>query len=526
MLVPPRSPRRTVRAGGLATGVAMLVVLTASPAHAAPQPVAGLSASLAAHGVQLTWSGGGTGTPVVRDVTGLAEPYDPAGSGRLVAPGSTADCPAATCALDTGFSNTTTQTYAVWAADLDGTLSGYTTLAVAPLPAVATSTTLDAPVATVTAGQGVRLTGHLTRGGLPLAGSRAWLRSTVLGGTTTSTLAGLVSDATGTVTTVVTPVRSRSYWLELPADAYSTASTSVTRVVRLQPRASAALSPTTIAWKQSAVVRGGVVPDLAGGTVAVQTWTGSAWSAVAYRTLSSTSSWSLSVAPAVGTHRYRAVLLGKPSYLGAVSGVVTLTVTPRTLYQGLSGPDVLLVEKRLAAQHYDVGRVDGSFDYDLRHAVLAFQKVEGLRRTGTWTAAERTRVLAPHGFTPRHRTSALSAEVDITRQVLVLARNGVVVKIVDVSTGSEQVYYQDGVRQVAHTPRGSFRVYRKIDGIRISALGELYRPSYFSQGWAIHGSGSVPAYPASHGCVRITNPEADRLFSTLVVGMRVYVYDE
>jgi lipoprotein-anchoring transpeptidase ErfK/SrfK len=34
----------------------------------------------------------------------------------------------------------------------------------------------------------------------------------------------------------------------------------------------------------------------------------------------------------------------------------------------------------------------------------------------------------------------------------------------------------------------------------------------------------VPFYPASHGCVRITNSAMNRLFSMLTIGMRVYVY--
>jgi lipoprotein-anchoring transpeptidase ErfK/SrfK len=157
--------------------------------------------------------------------------------------------------------------------------------------------------------------------------------------------------------------------------------------------------------------------------------------------------------------------------------------------------------------------------------VQAFQKVERLSRTGKWGATERARVLSPRGFALRYHDDRLTAEIDITRQVLVLARSGVIQAIVDISSGSEQYYYQDGVRYVAHTPRGVYRIYRKIDGIRVSKLGELYRPSYFYQGWAIHGSGSVPTYPASHGCVRITNYVADRLFSKLAIGTRVAVYD-
>jgi peptidoglycan hydrolase-like protein with peptidoglycan-binding domain len=210
-----------------------------------------------------------------------------------------------------------------------------------------------------------------------------------------------------------------------------------------------------------------------------------------------------------------------------VSSEVQLSVGPRPLFVGLTGPDVLSVERRLTALHYDVGRVDGSFDQDLRHAVITFQKVEGLPRTGRWDIAERIRGLHPRGFATRYRVPGLSVEVDVTRQVLALSRDGALLRLIDVSTGSERVYYQQGLgRQVAHTPRGAFRIFKKIDGLQISPLGELWRPSYFVGGFAIHGNGIVPTVPASHGCVRITIGEADRLFTTLAVGTPVYVYDE
>jgi hypothetical protein len=295
--------------------------------------------------------------------------------------------------------------------------------------------------------------------------------------------------------------------------------------VALQPRVSAAWTDSTTSYKQKATLSGAVSPNLAGRTLAIQHWYAGAWRTVAHRTLTSSSTYSFSVTPPVGKHGYRAVLPGTVAYRGAISPGRVLTVSPRTLYQGLSGSDVLALEKRLAALHYIVGAVDGSFDANLRHAVQAFQKVERLSRTGKWGATERARVLSPRGFALRYHDDRLTAEIDITRQVLVLARSGVIQAIVDISSGSEQYYYQDGVRYVAHTPRGVYRIYRKIDGIRVSKLGELYRPSYFYQGWAIHGSGSVPTYPASHGCVRITNYVADRLFSKLAIGTRVAVYD-
>jgi hypothetical protein len=339
-------------------------------------------------------------------------------------------------------------------------------------------------------------------------------------------LATLTTAVDGTVHGSHQPTRSRTYRLDFAGDAFSAPASSAVRTVSWAPRVTAVLSPAVVQWKQTSVLTGAVTPGFAGRTVALQRWTGTAWTAAAYGALSSTSGYRFALAPAVGSYRYRAVLAGVVDRAAGASPAVTLTVTPRTLLQGVSGPDVLALEKRLTALHYDVGFVDSYFSYDTRHAVTAFQKVEGLPRTGKWTAAERTRVLSPHGIRMRYRDGRLTAEVDITRQVLVLGRYGVILKIVDVSTGSEQVYYQDGVRNIAHTPRGVFRIYHKIDGIRISKLGELYRPSYFYQGWAIHGSGSVPTYPASHGCVRITNPMADRLFRTLAIGTRVAVYDE
>jgi hypothetical protein len=42
----------------------------------------------------------------------------------------------------------------------------------------------------------------------------------------------------------------------------------------------------------------------------------------------------------------------------------------------------------------------------------------------------------------------------------------------------------------------------------------LYRPKYFRGGIAVHGSGSIPAYPASHGCARVSNAAMDLLWSS------------
>jgi lipoprotein-anchoring transpeptidase ErfK/SrfK len=52
----------------------------------------------------------------------------------------------------------------------------------------------------------------------------------------------------------------------------------------------------------------------------------------------------------------------------------------------------------------------------------------------------------------------------------------------------------------------------------------MYRPNYFYGGYAVHGMTSAPACPASHGCVRMTVPTMDRMWSSLWVGMPVAIY--
>ena len=75
-------------------------------------------------------------------------------------------------------------------------------------------------------------------------------------------------------------------------------------------------------------------------------------------------------------------------------------------------------------------------------------------------------------------------------------------------------------------PRGRFHVIRKIDGVHIGPLGTLYRPSFFFEGFAVHGNDSVPTYNASHGCVRVSNTAPDLLFPLLTIGTPLAVYDE
>jgi lipoprotein-anchoring transpeptidase ErfK/SrfK len=190
----------------------------------------------------------------------------------------------------------------------------------------------------------------------------------------------------------------------------------------------------------------------------------------------------------------------------AVSQTLAVEVIEPTLAAGSHGASVRALEQRLAELHYAV-KVDGDFGDDDVEAVYAFQKVEGMARTGTATPALWRRLLLAR--TPRARYGGDHVEIDKSRQVLLVVRGGKVALVVATSTGA-----------TGNTPLGLWHVYRKVIGFD----WVLYYPSYFLRGFAIHGYPDVPPYPASHGCARIPMWVAQTVYAEIPNGSEVYVY--
>lgn len=193
--------------------------------------------------------------------------------------------------------------------------------------------------------------------------------------------------------------------------------------------------------------------------------------------------------------------------------------------QELTHDERLEAEQCLAEQGYWTGPVDGTLDPAFRHALIAFQKVTGRPRTGRLTKNELEAVRKADKPLPQDASFA-HLEVDLTRQVLfVVDETGSITHILSVCTGNEKDYVDQGQTHRAHTPRGQFKVVRKIAGWRRSTLGLLYYPNYIHEGIAIHGSPAVAAYPASHGCIRIPMFASKELSEITPVGTSVLVYE-
>ena len=212
------------------------------------------------------------------------------------------------------------------------------------------------------------------------------------------------------------------------------------------------------------------------------------------------------------------VTFGNTLYVGAKSTVVTHS------RQAIGMNERRQAEQRLWELGYWAGPIDGKFDSASRQALIAFQKVEGRARNGKLTSTELKALLTASRPLPRFEGYG-HIEIDLTRQVLfVIDETGTVSRILPVSTGNEGRYVDHGQVHRAHTPRGTFKVLRTINGWRLSSLGLLYYPSYIVNGIAVHGSLSVPTYPASHGCIRVPMFAAKELSSLMPIGIEVSVY--
>jgi N-acetylmuramoyl-L-alanine amidase len=499
--------RSAVRAAGVATCGVVVLGLVAAPAAQASSTT--LSRDYGPVGTVVTITGAG-----VKDATDVIF-----GAGDAGAPTPVDD----THVQATVPSAATTGPVVVTAADGTTKLDAGTFTVQRPTSAVLTGST-----AVVVFPHAVTLRAVLRSGGTAAAGQSARLQRSIPGtGVWRSIGVRKSTGSAGGVAWQVTPRRTYVYRVVFRASPSYLATTSSRVKVAVRPtitRSAPSVAPILTPFRVTGIVR----PLEATGAVYLVRWSGGAWHRV--RRASRTSAGHYAAATTLSSSGRSTFRLQRPVHSGllrAQSAAVRVTGVNRTLHQGDSGSDVLALQRRLRGLHYDVGRVNGSFGYDTLHAVIAFQKVQSISRDGVVGPAVWRRLTAPRVPRLLHPfAKAAGVEVDLTHQVVLYGVAGHLRRIIDASTGGGYTYTSsDGSTHQAITPTGHFSVVYKRDGWVTAPLGTLYRPAYFNyDGYAIHGEGAVPSYPASHGCVRITVPAMDRFNSKLVVGLSVWIY--
>lgn len=210
--------------------------------------------------------------------------------------------------------------------------------------------------------------------------------------------------------------------------------------------------------------------------------------------------------------------------LVVISGDEATAGPTRTLARADKGPAVAALQRALNGARYVAGPADGVFGTKTRYAVIAFEKANGLQRNGVVEPDEWVQIVRALRPAPPLANPSGYVYVDLDRQILIDVQEGHVKRVLPVSTGGGYAYTGlDGRRHVAITPTGRYEVFRKVSGEDRSYLGTLYFPSYFTNGYAIHGSHSVPSEPVSHGCVRIPRWLAASFFRRMRTGTHVIV---
>ena len=295
------------------------------------------------------------------------------------------------------------------------------------------------------------------------------------------------------------------------------------------PRHTARGGRFTAPQKRAAVIGGLVVIVLAAGLGMSSALSGSDDTETGGSSSTTEEPTTTTTAPTTTTTAPTTTTTAPPATTTTLPPETTTTLPPDpgadgTLELNDSGDSVLTLQQRLVELGYWMGEPDGTYGQLTRQAVMAFQKVEGLSRDGVAGPATQERLAVAGRPAPR---GSDGIEIDLERQVLFVVDGGQVTWAINTSTGNGEAYTSStGGEARAVTPPGQFQVQREVDGIREAPLGTLYRPKYFNGGIAVHGSGSIPANPASHGCARVTNSAMDMLWSSgsAPVGTSVWVY--
>jgi hypothetical protein len=176
------------------------------------------------------------------------------------------------------------------------------------------------------------------------------------------------------------------------------------------------------------------------------------------------------------------------------------------------GPATKLFHQLLQAEGYHGGG-GRKFNRSTRLAVMAFRKVNGMGRSGRPSQGIFRMLLEGRGaFNLAHpEQKGKHVEVDLSRQVMVLAEDGVPRHTFHISSGTGGT----------PTVTGKYHFYMKQPGYNAK---RMYYSVYFVGGYATHGYNPVPTHPASHGCVRNPIPFARFIYNWISIGDPIWVY--
>jgi lipoprotein-anchoring transpeptidase ErfK/SrfK len=211
-----------------------------------------------------------------------------------------------------------------------------------------------------------------------------------------------------------------------------------------------------------------------------------------------------------GVVNVQAVHEATPEMAAAKSKRVKFVVAKPSLNYGSNGPLLRIFQRKLRALRYEA-RTTGRYDDSTGRAVMAWRKVNGRSRIFSADSTVVRRVLeGKGGWKVRHPGAGHHVEADISRQAIALIDGKKV----------QHIYYTSSGKPSTPTVLGAFTFYRKEPGTNSHGMVDS---TYFIRGYAIHGYVDVPAFNASHGCLRVPISDARGIYNWIRLGDRIFV---
>jgi hypothetical protein len=200
--------------------------------------------------------------------------------------------------------------------------------------------------------------------------------------------------------------------------------------------------------------------------------------------------------------------------LTKTSSSVKTSKHKRIVGPGTCGLDAFNVRQKLSFLKFLPVSKKECIDQKAYQAIIAFQKWQNLERDGYVGVKTRAKLYSVRSR-PKLKKDGRSRrlEINLSKQIMFVVKNDQVKRIISVSTGMPGY----------STPTGKYQIFRK-EQMSWSVPYSVYMPwsSYFNGGIAIH-QGEVPAYPASHGCVRVPQSFAKQVYRFAGYGTQVVV---
>lgn len=183
------------------------------------------------------------------------------------------------------------------------------------------------------------------------------------------------------------------------------------------------------------------------------------------------------------------------------------------------------------------GPVDGIWGPQTAQGMCTFRQISGLTPSrGGLTDTDLAKLRSYNSWYSRLGSIPAPARngrstyllANETCQTMVYARGGVYVKVFRISTGKAGYNSPNGNYWLGATYPGwscstlfpescylhsaGANAWYNTKGVKYSKYGNMYNKRSFSGSYMLHGSGSVPTYPASHGCIRVSVANSDWLY--------------